>query len=356
MRFCVECGNTLAGGPSAQAGGPSAQAGGPSAQASGLAAQAPPASAPDPAPPITADTLASAVERAAGGPICSRCRGVGDAGTEFCKFCGARYGDGGPDVGAFGSTAPAGGPKATIAEVVGPPPREATARIVSVRKDGSDGTSYALAGEQVDVGAREGDIVLRDDPYLSPRHARLRAYPDGWRLVDLDSLNGVYVRLRQPAELRDGDTILLGQQVLRFEVFGEEEAPLGPARARGVMVFGTPEVARVARLVQYTTEGLGRDVHSLYRGETVLGRENGDIVFTDDPFLSRRHASVRIEGTSGLDSAKGMGAGRRRFTLVDLGSSNGTALRIRTEHRLAEGDLFRVGRHLFRFEATGGQA
>ena len=348
MRFCIECGNTLP------------------AQAAPAPAPAPvvapaPAFVPPTVPPMSQQApLAAQVESALGGPVCGRCRGVGDPGTEFCKFCGARYsefaaGSVGQAAG-FASTAPAGGPQATIAQVASPPAGAATARIVSVQKDGSDGQAYPLIGERADLGRVEGDIVLADDPYLSPRHARLERKPNGWVLRDLDSLNGVYIRLREPVELRDGDSVLLGQQVLRFEELSEHELPLGPASTHGVMVFGTPEVARVARLVQYTTEGLGRDVHCLYRGETVLGRENGDIVFTDDPFLSRRHASIRIDGTNGLDSAKGMGGSRRRFVLRDLGSSNGTAMRLRGDHVLADADLFRVGRHLFRFEALASDA
>ncbi|MEQ9647135.1 MAG: FHA domain-containing protein, partial [Sandaracinaceae bacterium] len=117
--------------------------------------------------------------------------------------------------------------------------------------------------------------------------------------------------------------------------------PLGPATQHGVMVFGTPEVQRIARLVQYTTEGVGRDVHYLYRDETVVGREQGDLVFTDDPFMSRRHAAITVDRAS------------RRFVLRDLGSSNGTAVRFRGERALRPGDQFRVGRHLFRFESGG---
>ena len=126
-----------------------------------------------------------------------------------------------------------------------------------------------------------------------------------------------------------------------FEVLAETELPLGPATQHGVMVFGTPEVQRIARLVQYTTEGVGRDVHYLYRDETVVGREQGDLVFTDDPFMSRRHAAITVDRAS------------RRFVLRDLGSSNGTAVRFRGERALRPGDQFRVGRHLFRFESGG---
>ena len=155
-------------------------------------------------------------------------------------------------------------------------------------------------------------------------------------LRDLASTNGIYVRIRQPTSLADADMILIGQQVLRFEVTSEAERQVGPATQHGVMVFGTPEAPRLARLVQYTTEGLARDVYYLHREETVLGREQADVVFSDDPFLSRRHATVALQGGT--------------FVLRDLGSSNGTAVRCRAERVLESGDQFRLGRHLFRFD------
>ena len=97
------------------------------------------------------------------------------------------------------------------------------------------------------------------------------------------------------------------------------------------------EVDRLARVVQYTTEGLARDVHYLYRDETVFGREQADVVFAEDPFMSRRHAVIFMDRE------------RARFTLRDLGSSNGTAVRVR-ERVLQHGDQFRLGRHLFRYD------
>ena len=223
----------------------------------------------------------------------------------------------------------------------GPAPSRSSATygtLVAILKDGSDGRAYPITDDPTDVGRTEGHILLSDDPYLSPRHVRLVPRAEGLLVRDLDSINGVYVRLREPVELNDGDMVLLGQQLLRFEVLPETELPLGPAMHRGVLVFGTPEVARLARLVQYTTEGVGRDVHYVYRDETVVGREQGDVVCTDDPFMSRRHAAIALDRS------------QQRFVLRDLGSSNGTAIRIRGERLLRAGDQFRIGRHLFRYD------
>lgn len=266
--------------------------------------------------------------------VCSRCGHEREPSAAFCRQCGASFRESGP---LNGFT-----PQDTQAPA---PTRSPTPRLVTLLKDGSEGRSIPLIEKDADVGGTEGDITFPDDPYISPRHARVLCRAGTYSVRDLDSTNGVYVRLREAVELHDRDMLLVGQQVLRFELLSDGELPLGPAFQHGVMVFGTPEVARFARLVQYTTEGVARDVHYLFRDETVIGRENGDIVFTDDPFLSRRHAAIRVDHAG------------RRFLLSDLGSSNGTALRIRGEHVLKDADQFRIGRHLFRFEAgaAGGR-
>ncbi len=65
----------------------------------------------------------------------------------------------------------------------------------------------------------------------------------------------------------------------------------------------------------------------------MLGRESGDVVFTEDPFLSRRHAAIRVLGREPASRAP-LAPGAKpapdsvSFALVDLGSSNGSFLRI----------------------------
>jgi pSer/pThr/pTyr-binding forkhead associated (FHA) protein len=271
---------------------------------------------------------------------CWRCQAERTDNASFCRQCGASLID--PSMEAALRTTPRQSPPSDHAQ----PEPGLPARLVTLLKDGSEGRSIPLTEGDADIGTREGEVTFPDDPYMSSRHARISCRAGTCSLRDLDSVNGVYVRLREEVDLHHGDMVLIGQQVMRFELLSEGELSLGPAWQRGVLVFGTPEAARFARLVQYTTEGVGRDVHYLFRDETVIGRENGDIVFTDDPFLSRRHASLRVDHAG------------RRVTLHDLGSSNGTALRIRGEHVLRDGDQFRIGRHLFRFEAgpMGGRA
>jgi pSer/pThr/pTyr-binding forkhead associated (FHA) protein len=263
------------------------------------------------------------------------------------------------------------------------------ARLIVITKDGAEGASYPI-GESMDVGRAEGHVTIPEDRFLSPRHARIfRRATDG-RLVlrDLSSTNGIYVRLRAQASstggsiprprlpsqpddalalgglrseahtLADQDLFLVGQQVLRFEVVSDArgEEGLGPASQHGTLLFGTPAAPRYARLSQRTVEGVSRDVFYIRKAETVLGRESGDIVFTEDPFLSRRHAAIRVDpahsgaGQAGAGHAGGGQDSPRRFLLADLGSSNGTFVQLRGEVVLQSGDQFRIGQQLFRID------
>jgi pSer/pThr/pTyr-binding forkhead associated (FHA) protein len=234
-------------------------------------------------------------------------------------------------------------------------------RLVLIGRDGGEGPSFALR-DRLDIGRLEGTVVVGDDRYLSPRHARIVVRNGTYILRDLESTNGVFLRIpflrgesdgtdpRLPLdpeqELGGQELFLIGQQVLRFEVVKHAEEGLGVASENGTLLFGTPATPRFARISQRTVEGVIRDVFHVRKTETVIGRESGDIVFSDDPFVSRRHAVVRV--------LPAPGASGRRFTLADLGSSNGTFLKIREQVRLRHGDHFRVGQQLLRLDLEAG--
>lgn len=211
-------------------------------------------------------------------------------------------------------------------------------KLVVIAQDGSPGREYPIYEDQVDIGRQEGTIVLPNDPYVSPRHARVMLRDGKFLIRDLGSVNGIYVRLTKREPLRNADLLLVGLEVLRFEVVSEAEKGLGQGAERGTHIFGSPAAPRFARLSQRTVEGVTRDVYHLTREQTVIGREAGDIVFTGDPFMSRRHAGITRDPSG------------REFSLQDLGSSNGSYLAIRGEQQLEDGDHVRIGQHLFRLE------
>jgi pSer/pThr/pTyr-binding forkhead associated (FHA) protein len=393
MRFCIGCGRPLSA-PEEDVRG---------AGALGLMRTAEarsPLAEPDhlpsaPIEPARVIDIGAAASSPGSARACPRCHGAYDPGAQFCRFCGLPLSGLTPGNAAAAPPSislgvPPSRPVAGLApyatdvvasaatlsvEPMTPPPSPsprpvpARARIVLIRRDGSEGAAHTL-GTSTDVGRIEGQIVFPDDQYVSPRHARIIARGGSFCLRDLDSTNGVFMRIpfatrpdddgdsddkttlrgnhseaaSEPVSdqpLADQELFLVGQQVLRFEVVRQAEEAFGPASENGTLLFGTPAAPRFARLSQRTVEGVVRDVFHLRKAETVIGRESGDIVFTDDPFLSRRHAVVRFHGGDGQ---------KRRFTLADLGSSNGTFLRIRDEVRLRHGDHFRIGQQLLRFD------
>jgi pSer/pThr/pTyr-binding forkhead associated (FHA) protein len=104
----------------------------------------------------------------------------------------------------------------------------------------------------------------------------------------------------------------------------------------GVALFGSPPRDPWARIVQLIPSGGARDIRHLVGEEVVLGREEGDIVFRDDAFMSRRHAAITWDG--------------RRALLTDLGSSNGTFVRLTGPTSIKNGDHVRLGDQLLRIE------
>ena len=85
----------------------------------------------------------------------------------------------------------------------------------------------------------------------------------------------------------------------------------------------------------------GRDV-SLDQGVTVIGRSGGCDIVVDDPNVSRRHAEIRRLGEG--------------FSLVDLGSTNGTEVNGQRvgETSLMNGDVIGVGTTRLTFERRLG--
>jgi pSer/pThr/pTyr-binding forkhead associated (FHA) protein len=226
---------------------------------------------------------------------------------------------------------------APIAPSPGPSAGPVWGTAVLVNRDGSDGQRYPLTGEYMVFGRAGADVAFDDDRFLARQHARLERKADGAVAIHpLDSLNGVFRKADAPIELGDGTTILLGREVLRYERVSAEEASGHPLVRHGVALFGSPPREPWGRLVQLVPSGGYRDVRHLAGDEVVLGREDGDIVFRDDAFMSRRHAAVTWDG--------------RRAQLTDLGSSNGSFVRLSGPTALKHGDHVRMGDQLLRIE------
>lgn len=206
------------------------------------------------------------------------------------------------------------------------------ARLVLIRGDGMDGLSYHLKADQHVVG-RTGQLEFPEDPFISPRHANF-FYRDGHLVVrDEGSLNGVFLRIQGEVEIAPGDTFLAGEQAFRFD-----PTPSGTdaADAEGTYFYSSPKYPAAFRINQILEGGsLGMTVCAR-TNRLVVGREDGDLNFPGDVYMSAKHCTV--EERDG------------HFFITDHGSRNGTYLRIKSDRDLTHGDYVFIGRKLLRVE------
>lgn len=288
---------------------------------------------------------------------CGACGEQTPSGFSFCQHCGARIGgssDGVPKIptGSRGQGSPATAASEPRDQLRIPSPaHEDTVpdalrktdvrpglrgRLITLRRDGSDGETIQLAGEIFDVGRGEGDRCFPDDVYMAPRHARFVSAGGATRVRPLDLVNGVYLQVRSPTELASGDTFYVGRELLQLELLSQEEREPPTLVQHGVRIFGSLPRESWGRLRQISSAGITRDLWHLSRSEVRIGREEGDIVFPDDEFMSRRHVIMTRQG--------------HRVRIEDQHSSNGTYVRLRGEAEVQPGDVLRLGDQVLRFE------
>ncbi|MGO9822515.1 MAG: FHA domain-containing protein [Solirubrobacteraceae bacterium] len=85
-------------------------------------------------------------------------------------------------------------------------------------RSGEDVVAYALEREWTRIGRSLAADIRFDDPTVSRRHALVVRQPDGLRVLDDRSLNGVFVNGERVewSTLADGDEIVIGRHHLHF--------------------------------------------------------------------------------------------------------------------------------------------
>lgn len=199
-----------------------------------------------------------------------------------------------------------------------------------VRADGGPESVVSMRSDVLVCG-KEGDVPLPDDPFVALNQARF--FFSGARLAveDVGGGNGVFVRLRAERELSTGGELRLGRQRLVLEPIPSPTP--GPG---ATMVWGSPDAGYRFRLIQMMEGGMRGAAYPLKEGDNQLGREQGDITFPSDGFVSGRHAMLSVR--------------QDRLTVRDLGSSNGTFIRLGAAAFVENGDQYLIGRQLLRVE------
>jgi hypothetical protein len=93
-------------------------------------------------------------------------------------------------------------------------------------EDGGESRTVALTREWTRIGRSLAADVRFDDPTVSRRHALIVRQPDGVRVLDDRSLNGVYVNGEriEGKVLKDCDEIIVGRYRLSFLVVAPDRA------------------------------------------------------------------------------------------------------------------------------------
>jgi pSer/pThr/pTyr-binding forkhead associated (FHA) protein len=362
-KFCIDCGKpVVAGGAKVisvaavmkKGGDPVAQASVPGAASGNPAA----ASAVD-----RASKARGAGSKPAGGVLraCPGCGVMSDPSLPFCPGCGLRLGpapaqSSGSSCSSCGNPVKLGEDKfcakcgARVATATGAPPATKGTATFSARATGTAAPKLALIDdsgaikqhfnlEQADttIGRIDGDLRFPQDPYLSPMHAQFSIRDGALYVRDLGSRNGTWLFIDAPYRLADGDTILIGSQILRFRRLGYP-GPHPPEADQTRRLGSLTPSADVALLAQLRADGSARDTCHLSPGRSIkIGREQGDWVFPFDQTMSGKHAEVRGEDLE--------------FIVIDDGSRNGIAVSVRGERPVKVGQKLLMGDQTMRVES-----
>ncbi len=317
-KFCLGCGAELSKGSAPKPFSPHSPADGMKgiggkqslSDAAGMAAVS--ATRAPPAPAESAQT--SMVE-------CPQCGHSNGTGSRFCAACGFNL--------SAAQAAPAPPPGVTSTGA-----GNASVTLVALRADGSEAGSYGVPDEPKVMLGRDVGGIFSGDSYLSPRHASLTR--QGGKLIvrDEGSLNGVYLKLKPnvPWVLNFGDIFRIGQEIIRLEPLESLPSP-----GDGVERLGSPKAGYLGRLALVIGRDTTGNAFVIPSGGVHCGRERGDILFSEDGYVSGLHCRIGPNGTGTLE-------------LTDVGSSNGTFVRLSQEYSLSNGDILLMGQQLFRVD------
>jgi pSer/pThr/pTyr-binding forkhead associated (FHA) protein len=269
--------------------------------------------------------------------LCPQCSHPNPLTNKFCASCGFKLGKAataGPpsevamEPGPLGGMVRAAETVETHGEFSSPVPGGVS--LTALRADGTESGYFHLPATPMTIGRDTGSIFAGDS-YLSPRHATFTPKGKQVTIRDESSLNGVYKKLTRddPVELGLGDVFRIGQEILRVEPL----TPL-PKSNDGVDRLGSPAkgyVGRIALVIGRDTTG---NAYPIPESGLHLGRERGDVLFPEDGYVSGLHCRISYQNG--------------KLFLTDLGSSNGSFVRLYKDTSVTTGDVLLMGQQLFR--------
>ena len=192
--------------------------------------------------------------------------------------------------------------------------------------------------DSLTIGRSEGDIKFPLDPGLAPLNARV--FVDDGQLFIKDLSNGadnIFLRVSGGYTLQSQDIILMGRQEFQFrEISGAMSvaAGMGIALAEVSRTLAEP----VAELHRLHPKGSVPARFPLSLDQVYFGRVKGTYTFPEDKLMSRAHARIVQRAED--------------FIVEDLGSRNGTFVKVRGTAPLAANGTILLGDQLLRIIPT----
>ncbi len=72
------------------------------------------------------------------------------------------------------------------------------------------------------IGREKADILFPQDKFLSSTHCSISSSEGGFLLTDLNSANGIYLKVRGSEIINDGDVLLMGQELIMVRIIRKE--------------------------------------------------------------------------------------------------------------------------------------
>jgi pSer/pThr/pTyr-binding forkhead associated (FHA) protein len=243
---------------------------------------------------------------------CPQCHHSNLLSNRFCASCGYNLG--------------------AVAAVSREPSAKRPVLLTALRADGSEAGSFPLPNDVQVVVGRDTGAVFAGDSYLSPKHACFIRGAEGLKVRDYNSLNGVYLKLQPntPWKLEFGDVFRIGQEIIRFEGINGQQVG-------DVARLGSPTRGYIGRLALVIGRDTTGNAFPISEAGAHCGRERGDVLFAEDGYVSGLHCRVAPDREGSI-------------CLTDVGSSNGTFVRLRREQLLQNGAILLMGQQLFRVD------
>jgi len=91
-------------------------------------------------------------------------------------------------------------------------------RLVHILQGGITGATFMVDRSPLSIGREGCNLNFPGDRFISGHHGQVVQKGEDFYLEDTGSKNGTYIRITEPVELKHGDYVFIGDQLLRVEM------------------------------------------------------------------------------------------------------------------------------------------